>query len=129
MHLKRRAIGPAGQDVYISLATGKTVTSMIGNNYGQLKAAEKAGRDWVWYDDFEDEDARDALIASRRAVHASKNAEYQQMFESKLDKLAKALENATTGNQRPQLTDEQLERAMLGDAKPAVKSKPKAKPE
>lgn len=122
MALKKQAIGPAGQVVYISLASGKTITSMLGNNYGQLIKAEKEARGWVWYDSFEDEAARDALIASRREAKSKKNADYAKLFESKLDKLTQVLEANMVGQQAPVLSDEQLQAAMASDA-----HKPKAK--
>lgn len=113
MKLKRMAISPDGNVVEISLATGKTITSMLGNNYGQLIAAQKEARGWIWYDSFEDEEARDALIAARREVKAAKNADYSKLFETKMDKLAAVLEAHTLGQLRPVLSDEQLQAALV----------------
>jgi len=115
MKLKRTAIGPAGQVVEMSLATGKTITSMLGNNYAQLKILEKEARGWLWYDDFEDEAARDALIASRREVNDLRNQDYAKLFETKLDRLADVLQANAAGLQRPTITDEQLQNAMLAE--------------
>jgi len=122
MKLKRTAIGPAGQVVEVSLACGKTTTSMLGNNYGQLIQAQKEANGWVWYDSFEDDEARDALIAARREAKSLKNEDYAKLFETKLDKLAKVLEASAVGQQRPVLTDEQLAAAMAPE-KPAPKTK------
>ena len=121
--LKRKAIGPAGQVVDMPLATGKTVKSMVGNNYGQLKMLEKPARGWLWYDDFEDEKARDAIIAARREAKDASNADYAKLFESKLDKLTAALEASAKNNERPTISDEQLQRVMLEEPAKAKKSK------
>ncbi len=125
MKLKRTAIGPAGQVIEMSLATGKTITSMLGNSYAQLKILEKEARGWVWFDSFEDEDARDALIEARREAKRLKNEDYAKLFETKMDKLAAVLEANAVGNQRPVLSDDQLQAAMLTDA-PAKKPEKKA---
>ena len=125
MQCKAKAISPDGNVVEISLATGKTITSMLGNNYGQLIEMQKKARGWVWYDSFDDDEARDALIAARRAVKATKNADYSKMFETKMDKIADALEKATLGQIRPTLSDEQLQAALVEPA-PAPKKPKKA---
>lgn len=124
MQLKKTAIGPDGQVVEISLATGKTITSMRGNDYGQMIAAEKAARGWVDYDSFDDEKARDALIESRRAIKNKKNADYAKLFETKLDRLAAVLEANAVGPARPVLTDDQLQAALV-EPEPAKAKKSK----
>ena len=134
MQLKKKVIGPAGQVVWLSLATGKTITSTIGNSYKDLVELEKKGRGWIDYAECPDnscEDvpalelrgakdkglcktcaAREALIRTRVKAKNLENADYAKMFETNLDKLAKVLEANMMGAQAPKLTDEQLQAAM-----------------
>ncbi len=134
MRLKRKAIGPAGQVVEISLATGKTITNHDGNSYKDMILREKKSRDWVWYEECpadcgpvaalenmqrDGDEAlcetcakREALIRARVEAKGRANADYARMFETNLDKLAKVLEQNMVGTVAPKLTDEQLANAM-----------------
>lgn len=140
MQLKRRAIGPAGQVVDISLANGKAQVQLIGNSYAQLIQHEKEhNRGWVWYYECKEcppaparekrtgkENwcekcaAREALIDTRVSLKSAENAEYQELFESKMDKLAKVIEAKMVADVRPSISPEALVAAM--NAEPPKKS-------
>lgn len=116
MQLKRKAIGPAGQVVEISLANGKAITNTIGNTYKQMIEHEKARRDWVWYDSLGDNE-REALIEARQTAHAQSQVDYARLFETKLDKLAEVLERSMVGGVKPTVSQEQLAEVMTAQPK------------
>lgn len=144
MGLKRKAIGPAGQVVEMSLANGKASRHIIGNTYAQLIEHEKQGRGWVWYDDCSDcppvpapknpgDDVdlsghckecrkRELLIATRREAQNARGTEYAKLFETRLDKLAEVLERGMVGNVKPTVSQEQLAEVMTA-APPVPKGK------
>lgn len=117
MKLKRKAISPDGNVVEISLANGKAADKMLGNTYAQLIQYEKERKNWVWYDSFDDEKAREALIASRQATKRASHEEYLQLFQTKLDKLTEVLEKSMVGDTRPKLSDDQLAEVMTAQPK------------
>lgn len=134
MKLKRKAIGPAGQVVEISMATGKTIKSYMGNSYAQLIAHEKERRGWVWYEECaecgpveamefrempgaddhlcEKCQVRETLIRTRVQAKGVENADYMKLFETQLDKLTKVLESKAVDGQLPKVSDEALLAAM-----------------
>ena len=136
MQLKRKGISPTGNVSEISMATGKTITKVLGNAYMQLKEYEKPMRGWVWYHEcpscedvpqaetlmnagqtFADLDLcddcmkRENLIAVRQAAKKASTEDYIAQFHTANDKLtevlAKIVEKEGLGS-TPQLTDEQL---------------------
>lgn len=134
MALKQKAIGPSGQVVEISMATGKTIKSYIGNTYAQMKQIEKQARGWVWYEEcengcdpvaaleFRPDDTksklcsdcmvRETLIRTRTEAKTASGRDYASMFETRLDKLAAVLEDQMVNNQRPVISDDALLAAM-----------------
>ncbi len=146
MKLKRKAISPAGNVTDISLANGKASVQLIGNSYAQMIQHEKEHRrGWVWYEEcatcepapaVEDRTgeeewcqtcrAREALIDTRQQMRTKSNDEYLVLFESKLDKVAKLLEDKAIDSVRPKISEQDLAKAL---APVETKKRRKAKSE
>ena len=136
MALKRKGISPTGNVAEISMATGKTITKVMGNAYMQLKEYEKPLRGWVWYHEcdscepvpqaeklrlegktFADLDLcedcmkRENLIAVRQAAKKASTEDYIAQFHTANDKLTEVLAAIVSKDglqATPKLTDEQL---------------------
>jgi len=138
MALKRRAIGPDGQVVEISLATGKTITNRIGNAYADIIEHSKQRLGWLFYDeckvgcdeiDIENGNAElcksceflKKEIVARRSKKAKQNAEYAEGFKTNMDRLADVLAKSNAVNADPAT-------AIVAEmAKTTVSQKPKKK--
>ncbi len=152
MALKQKAIGPSGQVVEISMASGKTIVSWVGNAYADIIKREKLRRDWVWYVDCPKEknkcyagpmfgknrrskDAefcvacmeREELIRTRTEMKNASNAENAAAYETRLDKLARLMEATMINNIPAPITDAQLTAAMAADVPAAATSTPEKK--
>lgn len=142
MQLKRKAISPAGNVVEVSLATGKTITSRINNPYAQLIELELESKDWIWYETCDNGCApvrtvsddiaghcetckkRELLIRTRQEVTRNRGADYAKMWETQMDKLAKAIASQTVANQAPTLKMEDLREILTAPA-PEPEKKPR----